>query len=234
VTTDTEAPRLAGNFRAMTGTEPGALDGAHALDRLAGVLTVALALAGLASLATAAALLLRARAIDRAAAETTTLLAVLDADQFVRAAYGANALLTIGTGLVFVFWQYRFTANADLLADHPLPLGPGWAVGGWFVPVANLVLPFLQLRQAARVSGPVPRIVPAWTACFIGGAVLFTGSTALRDGYAPLLPRGLIDVATADVVAAAAMLGYTAAAPLAIMMVRTLTERQQTVLGHTG
>lgn len=210
----------------MTGTEPGALDGAHALDRLAGVLTVALGLAGLASLATAAALLLRARAIDRVAAETTTLLAVLDADQFVRTAFGANALLTIGTGIVFVFWQYRFTANAELLADRPLSLGPGWAVGGWFIPVANLVLPFLQLRGAARVFGPVPRTVTAWTVCFVGGAALFTGSTALRDGYAPLLPSGLLDVATADVVAAAAMLVYTAAAVFAILVVRVLTDRQ--------
>jgi len=213
----------------MTGTAPPALDGAHPLNRLAAVLTVLLALAGLASLATAVPLFLRARALDQVAAETTTLLAVLDADQVVRAAFGINALLTIGTGIVFLTWQYRHAVNAELLRDGPLSLGPGWAVGGWLIPGANLVLPFLQLRQAARVCGPVPRVVTAWSVLFVAGGLLFSGSAAIRRNHREPIVMAL-PVSNADWVAGAAMAVYAAAAVLAILVVRALTDRQQRIL----
>lgn len=35
---------------------------------------------------------------------------------------------------------------------------PGWAIGGWFVPVASLVIPYLVLRDAAGLGSQEPEV----------------------------------------------------------------------------
>ena len=40
-------------------------------------------------------------------------------------------------------------------AGRPRGLGPGWAIGGWFMPVANFVLPAVQLHQSSRKASDV-------------------------------------------------------------------------------
>ena len=43
-------------------------------------------------------------------------------------------------GVVFIIWQFRHAKNAQVLGARG-GLGPGWAIGGWFIPLANYVLP---------------------------------------------------------------------------------------------
>ena len=60
--------------------------------------------------------------------------------------------------------------------------GPGWAIGGWFIPLANFVLPGVQLFQSSKASdvdaplrGPVAegrrRSIIAWAIAFGLGAI---------------------------------------------------------------
>lgn len=44
-------------------------------------------------------------------------------------------------------WIYRTNANAHLLSDD-LTITPGWAVGWYFVPFANLVKPYQGMKEA--------------------------------------------------------------------------------------
>lgn len=52
------------------------------------------------------------------------------------------------TGILFILWFHRTRRNAEVFAPGVQRMGPGWAVGGWFVPVANLWFPY-------RVAGGI-------------------------------------------------------------------------------
>jgi hypothetical protein len=51
-----------------------------------------------------------------------------------------------------------------------LKWAPGWAVGGWFVPVAGLVIPYLVVRDVRQASAPAAQPVPVgwwWTSVLV-------------------------------------------------------------------
>jgi hypothetical protein len=67
-----------------------------------------------------------------------------------------------GIGVLFITWMWRAARNNESFG-RPGALGPGWAIGSWFVPVGSLVLPGLQLTQLWRGSdGSVPRGDVGW------------------------------------------------------------------------
>src|SRR5439155_11350703 len=49
-------------------------------------------------------------------------------------------LLGVATELTWLFWQHRVTRNV-WARGHPIKTSPGWAVGWWFIPIANLWMP---------------------------------------------------------------------------------------------
>ena len=53
-----------------------------------------------------------------------------------------------------VIWQWRLAKNHQQLGRPGTSLGPGWAIGGWFIPLANFVLPFIQFRELWRGADP--------------------------------------------------------------------------------
>lgn len=145
-----------------------------------------------------------------------------------------TGVLTVATGAVLIIWQYLYAENAQLMGG-PLELGSGWAIAGWFIPVANLVLPYMQLGQSYAASDPVipaaagrlPRPVFAWMTANLFAAVLFPVSIALRPGDDTQPGAAIERFALADRVAATAMLLYAAAGVFAILSVVTLTRRQR-------
>lgn len=68
---------------------------------------------------------------------------------------GANVedgfLLVIA--IVWLIWQHRAQKNLEGLGATWLRFTPGWAVGWWFVPFANLVKPFQTMRELWKASG---------------------------------------------------------------------------------
>jgi heme/copper-type cytochrome/quinol oxidase subunit 2 len=50
--------------------------------------------------------------------------------------------LGIATIVFFLIWEYRAYKNLSALNAQNLEHSPGWAVGWWFIPFANLVKPF--------------------------------------------------------------------------------------------
>lgn len=105
----------------------------------------------------------------------------------------ANDSLTIATGLaglvylatyivsgiVTLFWLYGAARNAKAIRPS-IEFTPGWAVGWYFVPVANLFKPYEVLRDIwiagkGKVNGVYPKGTPRlviWWLCNIGGGLL--------------------------------------------------------------
>ena len=90
-----------------------------------------------------------------------------------------TSLVALVTWVVWLIWQHK--AQADLYARGVpgLRYTPGWAVGWWFVPFANFVMPYLTMRELwdhSRTQENSPSQSPpdwtllAWWLAYIGGA----------------------------------------------------------------
>ena len=65
---------------------------------------------------------------------------------------GATVLLTLGTMVVFGRWIVLAHRNLEPLGVHFLDFTPGWAVGWFFIPIANLWKPYQAMRFLWRGS----------------------------------------------------------------------------------
>lgn len=77
------------------------------------------------------------------------------------------------TGVLVMIWLYRARRNLDAMPVPAPGLRAGWAVGGWFVPLANLVVPARVMASVVRCSLPGARRMPAlvwlWWITYVGG-----------------------------------------------------------------
>jgi hypothetical protein len=118
----------------------------------------------------------------------------------------------VGAIVMFLIWLTRARANAERAVPGSQRLSAGWAVGGWFVPVANLVLPFRAVSDLWRASCPArgATLVVAWWAvfvtayvCSISALVVSSGPAAsvlsVLDGLLTVVAAGLIAVVIAQV-----------------------------------
>jgi len=62
-------------------------------------------------------------------------------------------ILSLAVAVLWLVWQYRAHSNVRTLVPgtHFRPL---WALASWLIPVANLLLPPLAVRELWRVSNP--------------------------------------------------------------------------------
>lgn len=93
--------------------------------------------------------------------------------------------LFILTVIFFLIWEHRAFSNLSALKAQHLEFTPGWAVGWWFIPFANLVKPFQAMRELWNESDPdfdpdlgflsssssAPTIMGFWWAFWIIGNV---------------------------------------------------------------
>jgi hypothetical protein len=81
-------------------------------------------------------------------------------DKFTRArtlvglfGFGVFAV-TITLFVLLIVWSHRMQRNCDALGRVGRTWSAGWAIGGWFLPAANAVIPFLLLAETWRASEP--------------------------------------------------------------------------------
>ena len=133
------------------------------------------------------------------------------------------------TAVAFLVWVYRANANAHALGFADLKFRPGWAVGWWFVPIANLIqVPrvMLELYRVALAGGPAalrgpvggaPVIVWWLLILFANGADRYgAGRIGGEEGFEPLR-QALIAYIAGDVM-------FLAAGALAMWLVRRITD----------
>jgi hypothetical protein len=148
----------------------------------------------------------------------------------------------LAAGIVFIIWMWRLAKNNEALG-RPGTLGPGWAIGAWFIPVANLVIPIIHLQQLWQGSEPTlgrddpgwrnqPRsgLLWAWWACFAGSNVAYWAANVVNNSNQQEVDRladAVDDLRTAVTLLTVAHVLMIGAAVLGVLVVSRLTERQQ-------
>jgi hypothetical protein len=207
------------------------------LKGLSTAVVVLLAVTGLVSLWAAVALFHRASVVsDFTGFGGVSIGDISDADSQVSGAVGLLQFGILATAVLWIIWQFRFAKNAQALrGSYGLP--PGWAIGGWFVPFGNFVLPQLQLFQAAKASDPdlpagqppasgrAPASVAAWWVAYDLAGALFAIGAIMRPNKNDF-DFDLDRFVRADRVSAFSCLIYIVAAVIAIFMVRAVSDRQ--------
>jgi len=203
------------------------------LDGLKTSLVVLFICTALAALATVGALANRVQVIDdlRKASFLTAELArrAHNADDAVGGAAAALVISVLATGVVFIIWMWRASKNAQVLSRTSPRFGPGWSIGGWFIPFANLVIPVLIVQDLWRASGPTTSpgsgwrresgsgLVGSWWGFLVAGSLVSRATSASGNSLDDLRSQNQ-----------AALSGYvflTVAAVLAAVMVVKLTQR---------
>lgn len=173
----------------------------------------------------------RLSVIDRAQAGTASFTEAQDADDFVTAASVVFVAVAIAVLVTMIVWQWRSAKNAEALGRVDLRLTPGWSIGGWFIPVANFVIPVRVMQDLWQSGDPDATrrtpwqalrrstLVGWWWALFLAGALI--ARTNNGDGST------LDEIRTSNQIALASQVCFAAAAVLAIFVVQSITRRQE-------
>jgi hypothetical protein len=122
--------------------------------------------------ALAIAMTVRKTAFDRAVDGTGSTQAVRDADDFVGGMVVLAVLVSVASVIVLCIWSLRTARDAR---DRGARVSPGLACGGWYIPYANAIVPFVQLRRVAAHRGRPTSWVSAWQGLVIAAVVLGMG-----------------------------------------------------------
>ncbi|WP_144121906.1 DUF4328 domain-containing protein [Catellatospora sichuanensis] len=100
---------------------------------------------------------------------------------------GVDVLGWLVAAVLVIIWLYRARVNIDAFPEAVPRLAPGWAIGGWFVPLANFVIPCQVMHQVAAASLRHRRI-GLFTGVWWAGYVVSVGTAQIAgrmepDGY---------------------------------------------------
>jgi len=72
-----------------------------------------------------------------------------------------QAVATGAAAVVTMIWMFRIARNHRTL-HRGGTWGPGWAIGGWFLPPLLFVIPFLMFRELWKASDPETAVGDNW------------------------------------------------------------------------
>nr|WP_275432071.1 MULTISPECIES: DUF4328 domain-containing protein [unclassified Streptomyces] len=137
----------------------------------------------------------------------------------------------LATLVVFLMWFHRVRCNGQVFRPDGFSQSAGWAIGGWFVPLANFFLPYRTARETWDASTQYASdgsyretsgtAVVAWWLTFVASVIL--GWNFARRYAAAGTPEEFRDVFSFGTVAD---LTTVVAAGLAVLFVRKLTAMQ--------
>ena len=160
------------------------------------------------------------------------------------------SLLSWAVIVLWLIWQHGSTANLRARGYRDLKISPGWAVGWWFIPFANYVMPLVAMLELDRRSTPdgVPRkaspLLGWWWAAWLAsstlpaiGATSAVISALIEQSSVPRDPNVLDLTAAAHALAPWLLLAgvlQALAAGLAIAVVRRIDSGQATLVALAG
>lgn len=129
------------------------------------------------------------------------------------------------SGFLILKWIYRVNSNAHVYSSE-MKVSPGWNVGFFFVPIANLWKPFQGIRETWEVSTMHGWDVPGWVRWWWGLwlASNFLGNASFRVELGAETIQDMMVAAFLDTVSA--IVGIPVAL-LLIRLIRTLTAAQE-------
>ena len=145
-------------------------------------------------------------------------------------------MIYLTTVVFFSIWLYRAYDNLRLLnPTRPLNHSPGWAVGSFFVPFVNLVVPYTAVKEVWQKSGPPdeaifsepspPASFPIWWFFWIIASI--AGNISMRVAF-----NENVDEATVTTISIAASALFIIAAVFAYVVVDEIDKRQQEASGN--
>jgi len=165
--------------------------------------------------------------------------AVNDANSIPAAMIILSGLVGVATFVLLIIWLYRAAKNNEALGRQNPRLGPGWAIGGWFIPIAWWVIPFIILDDVWRGSDPsVARGDPNWRRsstlaaiwAWLVTAVIFTIPSAIASSGGDVRADEPEKVRRDDILRIIGAVGAIIAAVLAIVVTRRIAARQEECL----
>lgn len=142
--------------------------------------------------------------------------------------------LRILTIVFFLMWLYRCYKNLTPLRSESVEFTPGWSVGWWFIPIANLFKPFQVMSELWNQSdaeideemgflsgkGGSPTIIVFWWAFFIISNIIYRISEMAIDN------EGNVASIFATLFFIASVI-HIIAGVLIILIIKTITRKQE-------
>jgi hypothetical protein len=156
------------------------------------------------------------------------------ADDQLNATLATGFLVLVGASATWCVWQFRAHTNLRPLGAGNLKFSPGWVVGWWFIPIMNLAMPYLTVRELYKASDPAsgaidwptkrtPIVLPVWWVACVAAFVLW----GIAASVAPRVNPTVSQLIARENVGIASDVFRIAAAPLAIVVVRSIDRRQE-------
>jgi hypothetical protein len=150
----------------------------------------------------------------------------------------AIGAVAVGTIVAWCVWQHRSHANVRALGAADLKFSPGWAVGWWFIPIANVVQPFRANSELWKTSDPEAgavdwkgkpstALLPIWWAAWLLRVYVFPSlAFNAAGGFSTAGEHpSVADLIVRDRYILGGDAATVLAAILAIMLVRRITAR---------
>ena len=137
-----------------------------------------------------------------------------------------NLLVLVAVSVMLIVWAWRATKNLQGWGVE-LERGPGWAIGGWFVPIGNLFIPYQVIRDtwvlAPSPDGSLPQKrngpwFTAWILHLISGAVGLRSMFSSPDDDLRMIQASNYLAGVSDII-------WIAAAVALIVAVRQISDR---------
>lgn len=145
--------------------------------------------------------------------------------------------------VLFLVWLHRAYANLSALRSESNEFSPGWAIGWWFIPFANLVKPYQVMRSLWAESDPDVDLEMGFLTSVQAGApgfmmvwwVLWLLSNFASNVTARVFdPSDIRSVEISGYFFIVAGILRGVAAALAIKVVHEITERQEQRFARIG
>ncbi|GAA1873159.1 DUF4328 domain-containing protein [Asanoa iriomotensis] len=143
------------------------------------------------------------------------------------------SLAQIAALVLTIVWLWRARKNLDAFPDTTPFLSAGWAIGGWFFPLANLFVPGRMMANVARQSSRDRSVTAAaitWWFSLVISMFLRQLASVMSGDTTATLPDYYRNLAVAETVAAVA--GVIAAATFAFAVIRISAAQDERI--HRG
>lgn len=139
------------------------------------------------------------------------------------------AAVYLATVVVFLMWLYRVSNNVAAFGE-PRQTSAGWAVGYFFIPIANLFMPYQAIKEIWKKSDPAaadsllysvspPGFFPAWWGFWLASNI--SSNAYFRMKMAEASPEALATIGILSEVLS------IAAAVFAIQVIKEIDRRQE-------
>ena len=102
----------------------------------------------------------------------------------------AGAAAVFASAILFLFWKYRAAVNARILDPLAMPVTPGLAVGGYFIPFANLYIPYRAMAGIYRASIGASWLPGLWWTLYLVSTASVFALLGEDSGSDEILPPG--------------------------------------------